>query len=351
MQSQEHSSLGLADSGFRVDVDLREILMQGPKPAPLAPRGEPRSLPEPVFPRHAKKLGDVEPDPKFLPKNGNPYRTRVTIPMIRRALRGWLYPYIRSRVAPGQLHPIIAYLFTEWKCNLDCHYCWAFDNRVGGMTEDTARRSIDWLHETGCRVLALMGGEVLLRPHFVHKVAYYAAKKGFWVYVPTNGRLMRKEVIDRLGDAGVEACNLCTTECVVALSAVRAVNEYSKCGRCNICPAYFNISSAVNELGQPSEKLCPRDAIARKPIGKVDPEDPANNFYEYIIDEEKCDGCGKCVIKCKEPLGLGSITLRIRYDRCVNCNECAILRACPKNALVQLPIGEALQPAEAKRPG
>jgi electron transport complex protein RnfB len=83
----------------------------------------------------------------------------------------------------------------------------------------------------------------------------------------------------------------------------------------------------------------------------VDPEDPANNFYEYIIDEEKCDGCGKCVIKCKEPLGLGSITLRIRYDRCVNCNECAILRACPKNALVQLPIGEALQPAEAKRPG
>ena len=31
----------------------------------------------------------------------------------------------------------------------------------------------------------------------------------------------------RLGDTGVEACNLCTTECVVALSAVRAVNEYS----------------------------------------------------------------------------------------------------------------------------
>ena len=122
----------------------------------------------------------------------------------------------------------------------------------------------------------------------------------------------------RLGEVGVEACNLCTTECVVALSAVRAVNEYSKCGRCNICPAYFNITSAVNELGQPSEKLCPRDAIARKPIGKVDPEDPANNFYEYVIDEEKCDGCGKCVMKCKEPLGLGSITLRVRYDKCVN---------------------------------
>src|ERR1039458_2795321 len=38
----------------------------------------------------------------------------------------------------------------------------------------------------------------------------------------------------RLGDIGAEACKLCTTECVVALSAVRAVNEYAKCGRCNI---------------------------------------------------------------------------------------------------------------------
>jgi hypothetical protein len=38
------------------------------------------------------------------------------------------------------------------------------------MTEDVAHRSIDWLHDHGCRVLALMGGEPLLRPDFVHKV-------------------------------------------------------------------------------------------------------------------------------------------------------------------------------------
>ena len=168
----------------------------------------PLSLPVPPFPRHPEKCGNVEPDPKLLPRNGNPYRTSVTLPMIRRAMRGWLYPYLGSRVKPGDFHPIISYLFTEWKCNLDCHYCWAFDNRVEGMTEDTARRSIDWLHDTGCRVLALMGGEVLLRPQFAHKVVDYAAQKGFWVYVPTNGRLMRPEVIDRLGDAGVATINL-----------------------------------------------------------------------------------------------------------------------------------------------
>ena len=52
-------------------------------------------------------------------------------------MRGWAFPFIRSRVMPGEFHPIIAYLFNEWKCNLDCHYCWAFDNSVRGMTEDT----------------------------------------------------------------------------------------------------------------------------------------------------------------------------------------------------------------------
>jgi electron transport complex protein RnfB len=131
------------------------------------------------------------------------------------------------------------------------------------------------------------------------------------------------------------------TECVVSQSAVRAVNEFSKCGRCYICPAYFNVTSAVDEKGLPSEKLCPRDAIERKPIGEVDPDDPANNFYEYVIDEAKCDGCGKCIMACKEPLGLGSIVLRVRHNLCVDCNRCAISIACPKDAILHVPIEQA----------
>jgi MoaA/NifB/PqqE/SkfB family radical SAM enzyme len=205
----------------RAQGAMHEHLMKGHRRPPLAPTIPPLTLPDPVFPRFPEKAGEVEPDPRFLPRNGNPYRTRVTVPMVRRALRGWLYPYIRSRVFPGQFHPLIAYLFTEWKCNLECHYCWAFNNNVKGMTEDTARHSIDWLHDTGCRVLALMGGEVLLRPQFAHKVVDYAARKGFWVYVPTNGRLMRPDVIDRLGDAGAATINL-------AVDSVRDRRELPK---------------------------------------------------------------------------------------------------------------------------
>jgi len=212
---------------------IQELPILGTGSSPRIPStAAPLSLPAPVFPRQPEKCGNVEPDPKYLPRDGNPYRTRVTVPMVERALRGWLVPYVGSRVKPGDFHPIISYLFTEWKCNLDCHYCWAFNNRVKGMTEDTARRSIDWLHETGCRVLALMGGEVLLRPDFAHKVVDYAVRKGFWVYVPTNGRLMRPEVIDRLGDAGVATFNLAVDSVVdrkelpKALDPIRPYFEY-----------------------------------------------------------------------------------------------------------------------------
>ncbi|MCC6587731.1 MAG: 4Fe-4S binding protein [Bryobacterales bacterium] len=146
----------------------------------------------------------------------------------------------------------------------------------------------------------------------------------------------------RAGEVGVKACDLCVKECVVTHSAVRAVNEFSKCGRCSICPAYFDVKSAVGPDGLPSQKLCPRDAITRKPIGEVDPSDPANNFYEYVIDEGKCDGCGKCVMACKEPAGLGSIRLKVRHDLCVNCNSCAISIACPKDAVAQWKTDKAV---------
>jgi MoaA/NifB/PqqE/SkfB family radical SAM enzyme len=193
-----------------VDGQVHELLTKPSTPLQVSPSALASSqvLPEPVFPQHPELLTDRELPQDRHGSSAEPYKRRRTAPLVRRAMRGWLFPYIKSRVLPGDFHPIICYLFTEWKCNLDCHYCWAFDNRVTGMSEDAAKRSIDWLYSTTCRVLALMGGEVLLRPQFVHKVVYYAAKKGFWVYLPTNGHLLRPEVIDRVADAGVAVVNL-----------------------------------------------------------------------------------------------------------------------------------------------
>ena len=205
---QEPDPAGNPAPTFRVDVQLHELLT---KPVPAArvtqsPLASHQVLPEPVFPQYPEFLrNDIEYDPR---RGDDPYRRHWAPSKVYRAMRGWMFPYFKSRVLPGQFHPIIAFLFTEWKCNLDCHYCWAFDNRVTGMTEDMAKRSIDWLHSTTCRVLALMGGEPLLRPQYVHKVIFYAAKKGFWVYLPTNARLLRPDVIDRVADAGVAIFNI-----------------------------------------------------------------------------------------------------------------------------------------------
>ncbi|MGH9433312.1 MAG: radical SAM protein [Terriglobia bacterium] len=174
---------------FRLDVQLHELLKRPASnrllPPPVA---VPQKLPDPVFPQHPELLTGEHLAMDEHGSPTDPYQRQWTAPIIYKAMRGWMFPYLKSRLLPGDFHPIIAYLFTEWKCNLDCHYCWAFDNRVKGMTEDVAKRSIDWLHGTTCRVLALMGGEPLLRPDFAHKVVYYAAKKGFWfTYPPTPG--------------------------------------------------------------------------------------------------------------------------------------------------------------------
>jgi len=232
---------------FPLEVRLNGRFGDSPAPPPARPLPGGDGLPDPVFPQHPEFLGD-EP----WPGDGDRH---WPVSKILHAMRGWAVPFFESRVLPGDFHPIIAYLFTEYKCNLDCHYCYSFDNRVKGMSEQVARASIDWLHSTTCRVLALMGGEVVLRPAFVHKVVDYAARKGFWIYVPTNGRLLRPDVIDRLADAGVATFNLAVD--VVdekpglpkALTPIRSYFEYltKKQYRYGYT-VFFNINICRNNL-------------------------------------------------------------------------------------------------------
>ena len=122
-------------------------------------------------------------------------------------------------------------------------------------------------------------------------------------------------------------CGRCATECVKSPSAVKCVHAYDLCGYCDLCGGYFKAGMNALETGAENQ-LCPTAAIERKFI-----EEP---YFEYIIDEELCIGCAKCVKGCTA-FGNGSLHLQIRHDICVNCNECSIARVCPSDAISRVP--------------
>jgi MoaA/NifB/PqqE/SkfB family radical SAM enzyme len=230
---------------FRVDAALHDLLknsaIRRDEPLYEPDQTVEAGLPQPVYPQRPNVMWPIDRDY---------YRFKAW-----RTWKGLGAPYFNSRIRSRQLRPLIAYLFSEWKCNLDCHYCWSYDNKVKGMTEQTAKLSIDWLHSIGNRFLALMGGEPLLRPKFIHKVVNYAAKKDFLVYLPTNGRLMKPDVIDRLGDAGLCCVNL-AVDCIdekpglaKALNPIRQYFEYLiKVERKYCVQVFFNVCICRNNI-------------------------------------------------------------------------------------------------------
>jgi len=125
-----------------------------------------------------------------------------------RAYRNMFLPFVRYRFHPDQFRPIICFLYTDLNCNLDCQYCYSKGKKIEGMSMETARSAVDWLESMGCRVVAYMGGEPLIRKDFISDLTRYASSKGFFVYLPTNGILMDEAFIDEIGRAGVSTINL-----------------------------------------------------------------------------------------------------------------------------------------------
>jgi electron transport complex protein RnfB len=122
-------------------------------------------------------------------------------------------------------------------------------------------------------------------------------------------------------------CERCATECVLEVSAVKCVQVYPICGYCRLCTGYFEPNPNEKNTGAENQ-LCPVGAIKRTAL-----EDP---YFEYTIDEPLCIGCAKCVKGCTL-FGNGSFFLQVRHDRCLNCNECSIAKACPSQAFLRVP--------------
>ncbi|NQU86743.1 MAG: ferredoxin [Mariniphaga sp.] len=128
-------------------------------------------------------------------------------------------------------------------------------------------------------------------------------------------------------------CGRCATECVLNPSAVKCVHAYDLCGYCDLCGGYLKPDAPERSTAAESQ-LCPTAAIERKFI-----EEP---YFEYIINEDLCIGCAKCVKGCTA-FGNGSLHLQIMHNICLNCNECSIARVCPNDAINRVKADEAYQ--------
>jgi electron transport complex protein RnfB len=136
-----------------------------------------------------------------------------------------------------------------------------------------------------------------------------------------------KEYVWQIDPFKCVQCGRCADSCVMTPSAVKCVHAYDLCGYCDLCGGYLKPDPNARSTAAENQ-LCPTSAIKRKYI-----EEP---YFEYVIDEELCIGCAKCVAGCTS-FGNGSLHLQIRHDRCKNCNECAIARVCPADAIQRVP--------------
>jgi Na+-translocating ferredoxin:NAD+ oxidoreductase subunit B len=123
------------------------------------------------------------------------------------------------------------------------------------------------------------------------------------------------------------SCGRCETHCVLKPSAVKCFHAYALCGYCDLCGGYLKPGSTERNTAAENQ-LCPTAAIERRFI-----EEP---YFAYHINEDLCIGCSKCVKGCTS-FGNGSLHLQIQHELCDNCNECAIARVCPSNAIIRVP--------------
>ncbi len=109
---------------------------------------------------------------------------------------------IRRPFVPGA--PFQVVWDVTYACNLKCQHCYAGAGKVreDELSHEEAIRVVDSLAKMGMPILALSGGEPLVRSDILD-LARRAADRGMYVSIATNGTLVTKEKAKEMSKAGV----------------------------------------------------------------------------------------------------------------------------------------------------
>ena len=91
------------------------------------------------------------------------------------------------------------------RCNLMCKHCYAESNSRKPSEDlplDTVKNVVDQLSDLGCVIIALAGGEPLMRKD-LPQIIEYIKNKGIDVFLNTNGTLLTENKINELKNAGL----------------------------------------------------------------------------------------------------------------------------------------------------
>src|SRR5215831_17227072 len=103
---------------------------------------------------------------------------------------------VLKQLGAGFKLPYMVMFETTLMCNMFCEYCifgeaGKFNDLQTRAVRDRIFERIDEFCDLGIFALSFSGGEPLLNPSTCDYIAY-AADKGLWTSMPTNGLLIRK---------------------------------------------------------------------------------------------------------------------------------------------------------------
>ncbi|WP_456468104.1 radical SAM protein [Archaeoglobus sp.] len=117
-------------------------------------------------------------------------------------IKGLAYFGVRKPFVPGA--PFQVVWDVTYACNLRCKHCYATAGKPleDELTTEEALETIDKFDKLGVTIISFSGGEPLVRKDIL-ELTSYAAEKGIYVALATNGTLITEERAKQLKENGV----------------------------------------------------------------------------------------------------------------------------------------------------